>query len=392
MKMIKKYLYTLLAGIALFSSCEKDVYHADPLSLKNVKLLYHDADITLPESRVSGVVISDIENKNHLPGYIIIQNQLDGIAIEVSDADKYKLGDSVVINVSNKLLTRFQGLLQIRNVDVDKVIKISSNKKVKPQPVSITNLYNNLSRYENTLVQVLGDITPQPGSGETFSGEKTMQELSFTVTLNTAANASFANQLLPNNASFTGIALGKPNGVEIRIRNIADVENPSGRVYPGFPESFETTVGYNAGEFTVPLPSGLWKFNNAGLRNETTDRIVTGKNAIRFNLNNTTSCYGQMQFDVPNGASKVTLYYAIWGGDPGSTWRLEYSTDQGTTWKQTGEHITDATAVPKLKTFMLDINVPVRFRINKLGLGTSTSTISNGRLNIDDFAVYQPYR
>jgi len=141
----------------------------------------------------------------------------------------------------------------------------------------------------------------------------------------------------------------------------------------------------------MDFPSGTWKLNIASIQNQTTDRVSGGAYAIRFNFNNANPAYAQMEFDVPNGASKVTVYYGRWGGDPGSTWRLEYSTDQGTTWKQMGEHVTDAGPIAKLKTFMMDINVPVRFRVHKLALGTSTTTISNGRLNIDDFAVYQPY-
>jgi len=391
MNFLNKYLCLLCLGITIFSSCEKDVYHADPLSLQNIKALYKDADITLPESKISGVVITDIDNGNHVPGYIVIQNQAQGMALELSTANQYKMGDSVVVDVTGKLLTRYNGWLQIRNVDADKVRKVTTNRNVAARAVSVSNLYNNLDKYENTLVQVLGDITPVPITGETYKGSKNLQELSFSVSLFTADGASFANSTLPSNASFQGVAMGKSNyKVEIRIRNINDVANASGRIYAGFPESFETTVGYTAGEYFVDLPSGKWRFNNSGLRNESTDRIVSGTHAVRFNLNNTASAYAQMEYDVPNGASKVTVYYGQWGGDPGSTWRLEYSTDQGVTWKQIGEHVTDASSVAKLKTFMMDINVPVRFRINKLGLGTSTTTISNGRLNIDDFAIYQP--
>lgn len=391
MKFLTQYISLLCLGAVLFSSCEKDVYHADPLSLENIKALYKDVDITLPESRISGVVITDVDNGNHVPGYIVIQNQTHGMALELSTANQYKLGDSVVVDVTGKLLTRYQGWLQIRNVDADKVRKVTTNRSVVARAVSVSNLYNNLDKYENTLVRVLGDITPAPIVGETYKGLKKLQELSFEVSLFTADGASFANAVLPYNASFQGVVMGKSNyKVDIRMRNINDVANASGRIYAGFPESFEETIGYTVGDFFADLPSGRWKFNNGGLRNESTDRVVSGTHAVRLNLDNSSSAYAQMEFDVPNGASKVTVYYGQWGGDPSSTWRLEYSTNQGVTWQQIGEHVTDASSTAKLKTFMMDIRVPVRFRINKLGLGASTSTISNGRLNIDDFAIYQP--
>ena len=42
--------------------------------------------------------------------------------------------------------------------------------------------------------------------------------------------------------------------------------------------------------------------------------------------------------------------------------------------------------------FLMDIKGPVRFRIKKLGLGASSPpNVFNGRLGMDDFAVYKSY-
>lgn len=104
-----------------------------------------------------------------------------------------------------------------------------------------------------------------------------------------------------------------------------------------------------------------------------------------------------MNYDLPKGASKVTLWYGAYYTDASSTWELEYSTDAGQTWASASEKFADAAPTsqgltPKMATILLDIRVPVRFRIKKLGLGpTSIPRIYNGRLGIDDFAVYQNY-
>ena len=45
----------------------------------------------------------------------------------------------------------------------------------------------------------------------------------------------------------------------------------------------------------------------------------------------------------------------------------------------------------KASSFLMNISGPVRFRITKLGLGVTSATIFNGRLDIDDLAVYQGY-
>jgi len=100
-----------------------------------------------------------------------------------------------------------------------------------------------------------------------------------------------------------------------------------------------------------------------------------------------------MNFDVKKGASKVIFWYSSYGAkaDKPSTFRLEYSTDGGKTWTQTGEDIVAKVKHKQEASFIVDIQGPVRFRINKLGLGNgdADSTISNGRLSIDDFSIYQ---
>jgi len=89
----------------------------------------------------------------------------------------------------------------------------------------------------------------------------------------------------------------------------------------------------------------------------------------------------------------VTLWTMSYdaGADQPTKWRLEYSQDQGTTWTQIGE---DQWAIKKekeLTTFLMDIVGPVRFRVYKYGPGSSANdvTIQNGRLSIDDMAVYE---
>jgi hypothetical protein len=99
--------------------------------------------------------------------------------------------------------------------------------------------------------------------------------------------------------------------------------------------------------------------------------------------------YVQMNFDLPNGASKVTFSYGAYYTDASSTFRLEYSQDGGTTWQITGAPLSDASDASKVAIFLMDIKGPVRFRVNKLGLGpTNGVDVFNGRLSIEDFSVF----
>ena len=71
--------------------------------------------------------------------------------------------------------------------------------------------------------------------------------------------------------------------------------------------------------------------------------------------------------------------------------QLEYSTNKGKKWQSIGDLIvsTDGKKYTKAE-FDVEIEGNVRFRINKIGLGDSAKNpeISNGRVNIEDFAVY----
>jgi hypothetical protein len=99
-----------------------------------------------------------------------------------------------------------------------------------------------------------------------------------------------------------------------------------------------------------------------------------------------TSGYVQMNFDVPDGASKVTVFYGRYSTDAKSSLRLEASTNGGSTWTNVGTTIVnEADKLFKQATWMVNYTGPVRFRVTKIGTGTS----NNGRMNLDDFAIYK---
>lgn len=167
-------------------------------------------------------------------------------------------------------------------------------------------------------------------------------------------------------------------------------------LYPNFPEAFEwpdTAAKTHYKKADVKLKSGDWNLDQAILGALTNhDRFnPSGKQSIRMQQNRSKSAYLEMNFDLPDGASKVTVAYASYYKDAPCVWKLEYSLDQGLTWKQAGQDIGTETKELKTAEFNLDLKGKVRFRINKLGLGDGKTdpSIKNGRLSIDDFAVYK---
>jgi len=243
----------------------------------------------------------------------------------------------------------------------------------------------------------------------------TNMESRFTLIKGTFDGVNNAKVVVTGGLSFTGNSLQNSNSAELLLKNdeiydqyeslFSDLMalpeyRTGGRIYQGFPETFEPINAADINKFYTPetilqLATGDWKINQSGLRNESAaDKIVSPTHAWRSNFNVNTPIYLAMNFDVPDGASKVSFYYGTWGNQSGTslvgaacTFALEYSTDQGATWTQIGNPVTEAAWTAKQLTYEVDIDGPVRFRINRKGQATNGA--GNGRLNIDDFAVYR---
>jgi len=167
-----------------------------------------------------------------------------------------------------------------------------------------------------------------------------------------------------------------------------------GRIYDKFPEDFEmpdTSAKAKYKKADVQLKTGSWTFDQAILAAvENRDRF-NGKQSVRMHQDKENSGYLQMNFDLPNGASKVTFVYGVYYKDTPSILKLEYSTDKGQTWKQIGKGISNASTKQQTADFVMDIKEPVRFRINKLSIEAAKkeSGVRDGRISIDDFTVIQ---
>lgn len=416
MKKIYVALLLLLAGAATFTSCiEEDDNPAEGTpnpfaSIAVVRDLYRGNDLKLePKSmmgayRIGAVVVSDADGKNFADGQLFVQNTSRGftrgivLALGEAAAATYNVGDSLVIDVTGSTLTKVNGAMTIKGLNPSGIVKVADGVKVTPKTVALGELVANFQKYEGTLVEVTADISPVPASDETYSGDKVLDDGSGnTILLHTQASATFSGAKLPASATFIGIPTLEGEAKQLRMRTITDAVNPSGPIYTGFPEDFETPDAsqkgsYNMANNNIDLKTGNWLLYQAILGTTPgRDRFnAPGAQCIRMQQNLSTSAYVQMNFDLPNGASKVTLWYGTYYTDASSSWQLEYSTDAGETWTKVGETITDASQTPKAATFLMDIKGPVRFRVNKLGLGpTSVPNVYNGRLSIEDIAIYQ---
>ena len=164
--------------------------------------------------------------------------------------------------------------------------------------------------------------------------------------------------------------------------------NELGDLYRQFPEDFEEANPLKStyAAANVTFRTGSWLLSNAivgGSYNN--DRQTSGLYSVRMAQNNTSSAYLQMNFDVAEGASKVTVQHSSYATDSVSRWQLEYSKNQGVSWQAIGPVFTTHQGVKQQATIAMDLSGNVRFRINKFALISG----NNGRLSIDDIAIYK---
>jgi len=419
-------LSALFLLLATTSCLQKDPDYAAGAPSPNVALdelrrLYQGTNVVLEPAQLSGahqvvgLVISDAAGGN-VPGgpsTIVVQNKrrgvVRGIVIPISGgaAPALAVGDSVVVDIKGATLAKSAGALRLEGIMADQVRKVSSGNTVQARDVNIGTLLADVDTYDGTLVRVTGSsITPLPVSGDTYAGNKTLADGSNNrLTLHTETTAAFATRRVPASATFVGIAVStldasQTPAPQLWLRTAADAVDPSGPIYPGFPESFEAVPQAVKGNYdlnttavpdnTVQFGTGRWKLFQALLGNTAGRDRYTGTQGIRLQQGLAVPAVVEMKFDLPNGATKVTLLYGAYYTDAASSWKLEYSQDQGATWQQAGNTITDAGNWQRTSTFLLNISGPVRFRINKLGLGASNPpAVLNGRLGLDDIAIYE---
>lgn len=417
--------FLVLCSLCSLVSCIKENENpasgiVSPLtSVTMLRSVYKGSDMTLAADmlagavNVRGVVISDHSGNNLPVGYVILQNTARGITsgivldMDPAAAKMYKPGDSVEVRVEGLSLGNKNGTLLLGGVSADRVTKLAEGAAVKVVQLSVSALVKDFAKYESTMVEVTADVKPVPQPGDTYSGDKNLSDgVSNNLVLSTATGAAFAGDGLPASATFKGIAgyynanANTAQGAVTRLclRTKADVSYASGPLYNGFPEDFESPDAAQKGSYNMTatdnnldLKTGNWKLYYAILGTTAgRDRFnPTGKQCIRMQQQLDFDAYVQMNFNLPNGATKVTFSYGAYYTDASSTLQLEYSQDDGQTWQKTGEKISDASATPKVAIFLMDLKGKVRFRINKLGLGATNGVdVFNGRLSIEDFSVF----
>lgn len=138
-------------------------------------------------------------------------------------------------------------------------------------------------------------------------------------------------------------------------------------------ETFEsgTKTSYSAGNVT--LSSGSWYFNNAMIGDLSTDKKI-GTQSARVKAAGSIS----MNFDTAD-IKTVKISHANFGSDTGATWKLQISTNGGTTWTDVTGYTTSSSSLAE-KTISISHTGTMRFKI-------TVSGTSGARLNFDNISM-----
>lgn len=141
----------------------------------------------------------------------------------------------------------------------------------------------------------------------------------------------------------------------------------------------ETKTGYASASVTL---SGLsWNMTEALIGTDA-DEWKNGDRSARFRGYGTSAM--TMLANKTNGIGTISFLYCRYKTDAQMDWKVEYSTNNGTTWIQAGEVFTAAASdEPQTFSHTLNISGDARIRIKR----ATESGTSNRRLNIDDIVL-----
>jgi len=220
----------VLCALATTWGCNKDETYPGgeinpSISIFDIRAMYKGQDVTLSKTnmggsyRIAGLVVSDHRAGNLPAGALIVEDgrrlgKIRGITIPLGeDAAKYVSGDSVHINVEGAVVTKVDGMLQIKGVTNDKITKVASGRPIPINRGTTAQILAAPGDFESTLtVVVKGSFFPKPPENATMAGDLSVTDGFGHVTLRTEKSAAFAGAAIPLLANYYGVVLNTPVG------------------------------------------------------------------------------------------------------------------------------------------------------------------------------------
>ncbi|MDG1913771.1 MAG: DUF5689 domain-containing protein [Crocinitomix sp.] len=285
---MKRYIlnstFVLALGVLALSSCKKE-YDTPPLEeIPETDVMTIDELRTWQETEggvisiqeelsVYGIITMD-ETDGNVYKNIYMQDHTGAVNVRMLSGGGVYQGDSVRIYLKGTILSKYNGVLQIDSVDVDKnIIKQSTNNTFAPEDISI-DLITALK--ESELIRINDVQFIKPEVGQTFADGEELISLDRiledadgnTIKLRTSGYAAFADQLIPEGSGSIVCIVSHFNGeVQLLIRSFSEIAMTSDRfsgllIAKDFDDGEITTGDWIT--YQVAGPEIKWETSSAG--------------------------------------------------------------------------------------------------------------------------------
>lgn len=181
-------------------------------------------NVTLGNFNISGIVISEKNQKNTASNTLVIQgnNNDAGIVIILNHASNFNSGDSLHISVDGGKLENNYGTLVIKNLYPSAFQLVGQNKIIRPKILSISQLKANPKSFDSRLVTIKNIRWLQfPSTFNGQSGNLPFSDGTDSMNHFCLQGALFRNTAIPQPTaiSITGYIFIRNNQVYLKMRN-----------------------------------------------------------------------------------------------------------------------------------------------------------------------------
>jgi hypothetical protein len=226
---IKHILLALTIALCIVS-CSKDKKTTptpapvlQEITFEDLLKLSTGTSVKVPaNTKITGIVISDISNKNIDPKTIVLQEATGkaGIVVTFTAAQKFALGDQVDVNISGQTLAQVNGEVELTNIPANNATK-SGTGTIIPAVTNAAAIIQNATAMDGTLVTI--PATGFSGASANYTGTLTVTDSTGTLSSAILVGATFQDTAYPASlSSLTGIVRISGTTVYVDLRNKAD--------------------------------------------------------------------------------------------------------------------------------------------------------------------------
>ncbi len=266
---MKKYMFLSLMVIALiFQGCVDKKFDKPPvpeiptgniLTISDLYQIYQDSGrYKFTEDYSVYAIVTMAEESGNLYKNVFVQDADKGIDLHLLSSGGLYQGDSVRIYLKGTIIDKYQGIMQLDSVDVDKnIVKQATKKDVAP--IEITSIGQLNDSYLAKLVKLENVQFAFTDTNLTFadpinrvSANRTLEDCDGnTLIVRTSGYAKFAGYNVPNgNGSMVGIFSKYGSDYQFLIRSYPEVKMDGDRcggvvyLYKDFSDNNLTSGGW----------------------------------------------------------------------------------------------------------------------------------------------------